>query len=227
MDTSNLKELYVVGRPRSGTVWLSLLLCDALNSPLEALGPGAEAARYFGPGHDGEFVIRKKHDEIWRAPTVFIQRDPRDVAVSTMHFRQQTDLFPVVKQMCWPYENSYELHIRKWLDNDTKAEYYTKYELLQNYTLLELSLIIFALTGINLEDEYLRAVVQRQSFESVKAGDTEGRLDNSMYKGVVGEWKTHFTREVGEYMQHHLGHFMIDEGYISNENWWKELPDDI
>ncbi len=223
IDTSNLKELFVVGRPRSGTVWLNRLLADALDSPLEALGDMAEEAKYFGPGRDGGFVIRKSHDEILRGPTVFIQRDPRDVAVSIMHFRNQTELFPIVKQMCEPYENSYEFNIRKWLDT-LRAEFYTRYELLHRDAISSLRMTVKVLARKRLSNEKLAVVVKRQSFATVKASDTTGRLSNSMHSGKVGSWKSHFTREIGEYMQQHLGNFMFQEGYTQDKNWMKELP---
>lgn len=223
MDTSNLKELFVVGRPRSGTVWLNRLIADALDSPLEALGATAEPAKYFSPGRGGGYVVRKTHDGIKRGPTVFIQRDPRDVAVSTMFFRSSTVLFPIVQRMCEPYENSYEYHIRKWLDDRVRAEYYTIYERLQMYPRLELSQIISALTYKMIKIEQLAPVVKRQSFDVIKAADATGRYNHSMRKGIVGDWKNYFTKEIGEYMHRHLGKFMIEQGYITDDTWWKEL----
>lgn len=223
INTSDLKEIYIVGRPRSGTVWLNRLVADALDSPLEAPGPNANKAVYFGPGRDGGYVVRKTHDGKKYGPTVFIQRDPRDVAVSTMFYRQTADLFAVVRQMCEPYSASYEYYIRMWLDDKNRAEYYTTYELLQTYTSLELYLIIQDLTGKHFEDEYLATVVKRQSFDTIKAADTTDRYKHSMRKGIVGDWKNHFTREVGKYMHEHLGKFLLEQRYITDDSWWKEL----
>lgn len=223
MDTSSLTELYVVGRPRSGTVWLNRLIADALNSPLEIDNPNAEAATYFGPGRDGGYVVRKAHDGEKRAPTVFIQRDPRDVAISTMFYRDQTDLFPVVHQMCEPYSASYEYHIRMWLDDRKKAEAYTRYEELHKDGVKELRRIIRLLVGKELSIENCLEVYKRQSFAVVKQGDTGGRLTHSMRKGIVGDWRKYFTREIGEYMHQHMGEFMIEEGYVADSHWWEKL----
>ena len=227
IDTTGLKELYVVGRPRSGTVWLNLLLADALDSPLQVRSPNAEAPAYFGPGRDGGFVVRKAHGDEKFGPTVFIQRDPRDVAISTMFFREQTDLFPVVQQMCEPYQNSYERHIRLWLDYriTNRAEFYTRYELLHENAVAQLRLIVLTLAGKTIETKTLQAVVERQSFAKVRENDTEGRFSHSMHKGLVGSWKNYFTPEIGQYMQKHMGNFMIEEGYVQERHWWKELPD--
>lgn len=225
IDTSSLKELYVVGRPRSGTVWLNRLLADALDSPLEAPGDKADAAKYHGPGRDGGYVIRKSHNEKRFGPTVFIQRDPRDVAVSTMFFRRQSNLFPVVQQMCEPYNSNYEYHIRLWLDHRANhgAQVYTRYELLHSNAVAQLRLIVMTLTGKRIDREKFQTVVERQSFANIKANDTEGRQTYSMHRGIVGDWKNYFTREIGQYMHKHMGDFMIEEGYVQNRDWWKEL----
>ncbi len=223
MDTSNLKELYVVGRPRSGTVWLNRLVADALDSPLQVRSPNAEAPIYFGPGRDGGFVVRKAHGEEKFAPTVFIQRDPRDVAVSTMYYRGTTDLFSIVKQMCEPYSASYEYHIRMWLDNREKAEVYTRYESLQNGAAHELRRILLKLVPRNIRLVHAEEVVKRQSFAAVRAADIGGRLTHSMRKGIVGDWRNHFTSKIGQYMQKHIGNFMVEQNYVQDRHWWKEL----
>ena len=225
IDTSNLTEIYVVGRPRSGTVWLNRLLADALNSPMEAPGDMADPPEYHGPGRDGGYVVRKQHDEIKRGLTVFIQRDPRDVAVSTWIYNHRAEpLYRFVQGMCLPYVNSYERHIRMWLDDRKKAEFYTSYELLHENTFAQLSMTIEVLTGETLDkEEHLDLVVERQSFATVKAKDTEGLHNHTMRRGIVGEWKEHFTSEIGQYMQRHMGNLMIEEGYVQDKNWWKEL----
>lgn len=225
MDTSDLKEIYVVGRPRSGTVWLNRLVADALNSPLEAPGLKADKAEYHGPGRDGGYVVRKTHDGIKRGPTVFIQRDPRDVAVSTMFYRHSSDLFTVVRQMCEPYNTSYKYHIRIWLDRPQNIKsfvVFTRYETLHENTKFELRLIVEALTGKTFTHKHLAEVVERQSFSAVKSADVKGRYAHSMRKGIVGDWKNHFTKEIGQYMQQHMGDFMLEQGYITNENQWYE-----
>ena len=224
IDTSKLKEIYVVGRPRSGTVWLNRLLADALDSPLEAAGPNTEAPIYHGPGRDGGYVVRKAHDGKKRAPTVFIQRDPRDVAISTWFYNHRLHpLFNFVQGMCEPYVNSYERHIRLWLDDRKKAEFYTRYELLHKNAGAQLLMMTEALTGTAVPIEHCREVAARQSFKTVKAADTEDRFSHSMRAGVVGDWKTHFTQEIGQYMQRHMGNFLIEEGYVTDRMWWKEL----
>lgn len=223
IDTTGLKEIYVVGRPRSGTVWLNRLVADALDSPLQVKSPNAEAPVYCGPGRDGGYVVRKAHGEKKFAPTVFIQRDPRDVAVSTMYYRHQTDLFPVVKQMCEPHSTSYEYHIRMWLDDREKAEVYTRYERLKRQPVQELRAILLKLIPLNISLLHVENIIKRQSFAAIKAADTEGRYAHSMRKGVVGDWRKHFTWEIGQYMQKHMGNLLIEQNYVQERHWWKEL----
>ncbi len=227
-DTSKFKEIYVVGRPRSGTVWLNRLLADALNSPMEAKGDAfIEPPIYHGPGRGGGYVIRKAHGAEKLAPTVFIQRDPRDVAVSTMMFRKQNKVFPSVKQMCEPHSLSYEYHIRMWLDyeKEGKAEYYTRYEWLQQNPAQHLRDIVFTMTSKPIAIEHLNNVIRRQSFKVVKKNDKEGRYDSSMYKGVSGEWRKFFTPEIGDYMHNKMGNFMIEQGYVKDKTWYEELDE--
>ncbi len=224
LDTSNLTEIYVAGRPRSGTVWLTRLLSDALASPIEIKGPNAEPPAFHGPNQDGEYVIRKTHGKEKLGKTVFIQRDPRDVAVSTMHYRGQTQLFPVIKQMCsLEAHKTYESHARLWLDDEKKAESYTRYEWLHKYTRIYLRDVIFDLTGRSLSRNLLDDAIERQSFKAVKSADIEGRYEHSMWKGKVGEWENYFTKEIGEYLQKHMGDFMIEQGYVKNKDWWHKL----
>ncbi len=224
IDTTELKEIFIVGRPRSGTVWLNRLLADALNSPLEAPGNMADPAEYQGPGRDGGYVVRKQHDGEKRGLTVFVQRDPRDVAISTWLYNHKVQsLHHFIQGMCLPYVNSYERHIRMWLDDRKKAEYYTSYELLHENARAQLWTAIKVLTGKELDVGFLDAVVERQSFATLKAKDIEGKFDHTMRRGVVGEWKEYFTVEAGQYMQKHMGNFMIEEGYVQDRHWWKEL----
>ena len=44
-------------------------------------------------------------------------------------------------------------------------------------------------------------------------------------KGIMGDWKNHFNRAHGEFMDDLLGEFMLEQEYIEDREWWKNLPE--
>ena len=69
----------------------------------------------------------------------------------------------------------------------------------------------------NAED--LQEIVRRQAFKNWAP-----HFKHSMRKGVVGDWKNHFTREHGEMITEYLGDLMLYHRYIDDKNWWHALP---
>lgn len=111
------KPIYVVGYPRSGNTWLSRLLGDILNSPVEGY-KNAKPIATEGQDRGGDYVVRQLHlkpveyeiedgltaNEIsipmWDGDgIVTITRDPRDVAVSAMYYWNIPDIDTTVKAM--------------------------------------------------------------------------------------------------------------------------------
>jgi len=237
-----MKEIFTVGYPRSGSTWLNRLLSDLLCAPLQP-APGM-AIDYFGPPNKrrDDIVIRKIHwskeefdsGEHYNGTqgndvrVIFIQRDPRDVAVSAMYYRRvQPNLISVIKTIevgrgIMPpeefriYHNAgwYEHFVKEWLGN---ANFHLRYEdLHRNIDVLRNA--IMALTDDGISYDEINAALDRQSFSKHVAN-----YKHAMRKGIVGDWKNHFTKESGELMDDLLGEFMLDHGYIHSRGWWRNL----
>jgi len=107
------QTIYVAGYPKSGTVFITRLLGDALDSPTGAYwnSRDGEDISAEGGGRKGKYVVRRGHFRLlnksypsltpvpaphklaWRALTgqrlVCIMRDPRDVATSAHFYYHQ------------------------------------------------------------------------------------------------------------------------------------------
>jgi hypothetical protein len=57
-----------------------------------------------------------------------------------------------------------------------------------------------------------------------KAGDASDPTAKAR-KGIVGDWKNHFTKADGELFDSICGSCLIDMGYEPNRNWISELPE--
>jgi hypothetical protein len=232
-------EIFTTGFPRCGNTWLDRLLSDMLRSPLQPI-PN-EQIEYFGPSpHDGDYVIRKTH---WYgneysgvghygkpSKIVWIQRDPRDMIVSMMFYRNvQPDLISVMDSVVFdrPHDkigaHGYRAFMQSWLEPspfDYKFDYMTRYELLHTQPYVELQHIAEAVTGDILDKEWVEGVIWRQRFDR-----WANKYEHSMRKGEAGDWKNHFKRKHGEYITEAIGDLMLSQGYIDDLGWWKELPE--
>lgn len=229
------EEVFTTGYPRCGNTWLDRILSDALNSALQ-IKP-KEVIEYFGPDpHDGNYVIRKTHFYSNQyngigysgvpAKMVLIQRDPRDMAVSVMYYRKvEPDLMSVLKSVFLNQHHpgipviGYRWFIESWLESPDYTAI-TKYEELQNNGPKELQRIYKIITGKTLSKKAAELVMYRQRFDRWKS-----RYPHSMRKGIAGDWRNHFTRKEGAFLDAAIGDVMLDQGYIEDNDWWKELPE--
>ena len=44
-----------------------------------------------------------------------------------------------------------------------------------------------------------------------------------MRKGIVGDWRNHFDRETAKMFNDHFGQFMLEQGYVDDLEWWKDV----
>lgn len=230
-------DIYTTGFPRSGTWWCTRLLSDLLDSPIKTLPPDNVTVSDFCPTCDGGYVIYKTH---WRAAQyhnqgkiVFIQRDPRDVAVSAFYYRRSLEKTPenllgvihtmvnkkgMPKFQVYHKMGVYQSWIQEWLDRPDAIK--TKYELLHTDPINELGRIFHALTGEVATDDYIQAAYDRQRFENHKH-----KYPHAMRKGISGDWQNHFNREHGRLITEHIGDLMLEQGYIDSPYWWMELKE--
>lgn len=232
-----MKEILVTAYPKSGITWLIHMLCDLLNSPQQdqPLGP----MKYWGPNHGRDYVIRKRHctynlshyeynitpEQAEKSIIVFLQRDPRDVAVSQWHFRGKKGSFEDnARVMFQEVPITYEQWVRSWEQCDSAIK--VKYEnLLASQSGVLLDILYAKITNKAPPSlSYCTNVYNRHSFDTMreylKRPDGYDRITR---KGQVGDWHNHFTREFAKEFDSHLGEFMLEYGYISSRDWWKEV----
>lgn len=207
-----MKEIIVTAYPRSGQTWLIHMLCDLLDSPQQDT-PDSELM-WWGDGREGGYVIRKTHlpysDDLKDKTVVYLQRDPRDVAVSASHYLG-IGLIEAVAEMelMMPYKEFCE----GWLGKDFEV---MRYEYLDNPYWLE---SLFGRMGWWQLGMDFGAVLEHHSLPNMQ------RQLGSHFcrKGIVGDWRNHFTRETAKEFDELLGDFMLEQGYIESRDWWKEL----
>jgi hypothetical protein len=213
--------IYVVGYRRSGTVWLSHLLGDALNAPIggaiEAWDP-TDIATY-GSGRESKYFIRRGHflvvknnretnghimafSAIRRSKVFLIVRDPRDVVVSVSHFWR----IPIESALHWITEGKSEMNrtgswcsfMDSWLDSGIEVQR-VYYESLYKDTSTVLKEIMEN-TGISASSEALKWSVERNTYAQRRVRiitdeitHAKGRafLFRHMVQPAVGDWKNY------------------------------------
>lgn len=222
----NRKDLYTVGFPRSGNTWLSRLLGDALNSPVQSR-KNNHAIGDEGEDRVGNYIIRQEHLDkkkyAGERPIILIVRDPRDTAVSVWKYWQIESLLHTVRKMHkgkWPithgggWSNFYDF----WLD--TEADYLLKYEDLLSDTRKETERL---LQYLGEEPAFpLDEIILRQSFgERKKLAKKYGDLmpygkavqESCLRRGIAGDWQNHFDRELELIAKTYFGETAAQYGY--------------
>lgn len=187
-----------------------------------------------GPGK----VVPRPHRLAWKRLTnekiVFLVRDPRDICVSGAYhwagacrdWKQSIEVFlermikgNVAKCGRW------DEYVSRWysLDDEITDMDFAKYERLLVSCEFE---IIKTLKWLNIEFEKkgILLAIKRQSFSTRKAriGNDEKELRrNNMRKGIVGDWKNHFTPEMNKRIWDEFGWMMERLGYEPENNFFK------
>lgn len=210
-------EVYVVAYPKSGITWLVHLLCDLLDSPQQDI-PGGPIIGCWGVRCDGGYVVRKSHDAYGARfagkTVVFMQRDPRDVIVSTSHYCRWS-MDRTIKYVI----GNYESWIYPWLNSGAII---TRYKWLHDRPADELRRIVEAITGNTPTEDRINEALDRQSFENMTRQLNNDR--HFMRRGIVGDWRKHLSRKQGKRINEALGAFMMEQGFIDSLDWWEELP---
>jgi hypothetical protein len=191
-------------------------LGDALDSPLLAWErDGIDEPEYFGRGRNGGYLIRKSHyTKDHKEITVFTQRDPRDVVISRMYYRQNRDITGTIKTL----EPHYKPSLYWWLENEKIV---TRYEWLHKRKEAEIKRLVYVLTGKSLSVDRCKQVWEKQSIATIKKRYGK-RFAGSVRKGIVGDWKNHFTKDHCKLITEIVGEFMLEQGYIDSLDWWKD-----
>jgi len=222
-----MKELIVNAFPKSGTTWLLHLLCDLLEAQHKDT-PQMEPLSYGHPV-SGEWTVRKNHYPYWEQVipivkgkiVVMSQRDPRDIVVSAMFYRKTTDLEAAIDVMI---QSQYVEWVGSWVAplEALKCKLVkTSYENLHARPVGQLRNIVFEVSGETLSNERIKEAIERQSFENMVIQLKGDR--HFMRKGIVGDWRNHFTRGLARKFNDHFGQFMLEQGYVDSLEWWKDV----
>lgn len=235
-------EVIVVGYPKSGNTWLSRLLGDVLDSPVEGWR-GVKPLAVEGGKRRGGYVVRQLHAAVslaecdgvlgngwlfhvrcWdrgKVKVVHIVRDPRDVAVSCMYYWDMADVSTAIRAMgerIWPLARGpWQAMVGDWLKVEDAI--LVRYERLHEDTVGEVDRV---LAELGLESSRVVAAVKRQSFDEKRArierdGDDRPygktiQLKN-LRRGMPGDWRNHFTVEDSMLAERYFGTVARALGY--------------
>jgi len=220
------EDLFVVGFPRSGNVWVSRLLGDALQSTVAARD-GKRSIGDEGLGRTGKYIIRQEHSDPSQfeegEKIVLVIRDPRDVIVSAMHYWGIADIRKAsqcVLQGEWPTPQ-----VGGWIKlyNLWKVADYThliRYEDLWHDPKEELQFMLESLGEECIPN--INQVIARQCFDARKrkAQQFGHKMPygkevqmRALRKGIIGDWTNHIDEESLEYVARHAGDLAEEFGY--------------
>lgn len=242
--------LFVAGMPKSGTTWLERML-SAYPGYQEILIPEATFAELRGEaGHlfelprgafdrfRGRLVLTKMHcpgspgnAAVLRdagAPCVILYRDPRDVAVSYVHYVKSTPWHqdhPALRDL-GPEESlrffirgrlpEFARWMRSWRDHrDPDRSLMLSYEELLADPAAALVRIL-RLFGLEAGDELVRDLVERNRFDASRASGEGGGF---FRKGVAGDWKNHFDDALKREFREVDGSLLVEFGYEKGTEW--------
>jgi hypothetical protein len=225
--------------PKSGGTWLGQMLADALDLPFprNRFPPFRRAifhGHYLSPVGLRNLVV------LWR--------DPRDVMVSWYHhclFPNDRYNQALVSRMrhAMPFADYEDLRANlpafidraftrpvfprfTWTDfaarwHGRPGVCFTRYEDLRRDTASELQRIVQEVARRELPAERAAATIERFSFERQSGGRKPGEEDKRsfMRKGLVGDWRNHFSPEARSVLDRHAGDALVMLGYEADRRW--------
>ena len=101
-----------------------------------------------------------------------------------------------------------------------KNAVHVKFEDLRQNSVSQLQRIVLELTGQKLEKDKAEKIVKEFSFEK-QSGRQPGQenFNSFMRKGIVGDWKIHFSSESKRKFDYYAGEALISLGYEIDHSW--------
>ncbi len=139
--------------------------------------------------------------------------DPLDVRNNLPAFIELTFNSPIYPTFSWSE------FVQRWLDHPAH-ELLVRYEDLRSDSAAELSRLVRALTDAEIDSKQAEAVVSHHTFER-EAGRAPGSMVHSSYfrKGIVGDWRSHFSAESRKLFQEYAGAALLALGYEKDAGW--------
>ena len=239
---SNLLPLYIVNEyPKSGGSWVGEMLSNCLEIPFprNRLPVFRESILHGHMMHswnmhnklivwrDGRDVLVSQYYhylfENGRGNTNLVRKnrkylsfkDYNDIKTNLIPFMDYIFQKPIHPRFTW------KEFVNKW--NQHEDCVHVKYECLKANPNLELARLAFALSGKRISESRISSIVEKHSFQNQtgrKPGDQN--IKSFLRKGIVGDWKNHFTSESKKQFHDYAGQELIDLEYENDDNWVRE-----
>lgn len=221
------KELViVVGVPKSGNTWLIRLVAEAMNSPIGSRKSKRPISAE-GPNRTGNYYIIHDHGyekDGCDNKVIYIYRDPRDVIVSMYFYWETRTMDDAIDKAFkrWKRRMDY------WVFGNM-ADTIVTFEQLKEDAPFHLGRVLSEIGLVPVVD--VNVVVAHQEInakrrEVEKDGDTRphGKSFQLAFlrKGIVGDWKNHFTEENAKRVHDELYDYMNRLGYENDPQWWRK-----
>jgi len=241
MSETHINAIVVrtTGHPRSGNNWVSQVLSDILSSPVDR--QDGSPLTWFG-GNTGKHILYFHHstvEQLHNVPgyVVFVYRDPRAVAISSMFYKRMP-LHRIIDTMVngragsveTDHHGGYVNMVKPWWELHRRNLAHIRYEELYTQPRLALRPV---LDMLDIDETYcdISAVMSRHTFDETcksarqRLGLAPSASIHALRRGVPDDWTNYFDRDTGAMMQGTaLGDLMIQQGYVENADWWKQLP---
>ena len=225
------KHITINEFPKSGGTWLGEMLAASMNLPF----PRNRMPHFNGCIMHGHYLRRHNLQH-----PVLVFRDGRDVMVSmyhhylfpnelgnglavkrTLRFFSDCDVQDMSSNLPRFMELAFLNRIGpgfSWPDfvESWSSKGYTqvRYEDLRQRPESELTRLCVELGGVHPDPEKINEIVARFSFES-QSGRKPGEEQRGsfMRKGLVGDWRNHFSPEAHSIFEHFAGEALVELGY--------------
>ena len=238
------RSVFVLGYPRTGTNWFSRIMSHYFELPIYI--PEHHRLPSFRPAvlHLHRFIAP-------RSRTIYVLRDGRDSVVSyyfkainsmpadsrqirrmqsycpepLRHDNLRENLTGFIRFLFEGNRTSsvpYHLHVREAKRRNLHIVRYE--ELIANGEAV-VSSAVERLTGRPANPERVRAALEATSFER-RSGRKRGEVDlhhRTIRKGIVGDWRSHFTPESARLFDAYAGDVLVDFDYETDRGWMERL----
>lgn len=231
--------LYIVnGYQKSGTTWVSQLLGEALDVPFQRQRvplpkPSVLHVHYLHPGKMKNVVVvwRDGRDTLlsWYYHSLF----PNDLGGNRvlvervrndLPFTDYEDVYanlPRFLEYSFTQQSSPKFSwadfVRSWYSR--REAVHVRYEDLRADGVKELRRVVRELTRKELGIERARSTIEAFSF-SKQSGRRPGEESRSfLRKGVVGDWRNHYSAEAREMFDYYAGRELILLSYEQDRSW--------